>query len=209
MVAAFAGLRPLVAEDEGRSTSGVSREHRIFTSSGGLLSIGGGKYTTYRSIAEEVADRVCSLLGGSRGRCLTGRIPLPGGATGDFGAFVRRNLAEQVGKVGLPARTVQRFLARYGSRTGALLEMLCAEPDLARPVRAGSSLLALEVAYSCEREFARTPEDVLRRRTSLALGPGRGLPELEAVAELLARRQGRSTVPGTWLTDYRNRYAKL
>jgi glycerol-3-phosphate dehydrogenase len=207
VVAAFAGLRPLVAEEAVKRTSRVSREHRIFVSPGGLLSIGGGKYTTYRAVAEEVSDRVCALLGRSRGRCLTAKVPLPGGTTGEFGAFLRRSLPDLVGRSGLTAATVTRLLNRYGSRAVRLVEMLQREPELAAPLAPGSALLAVEAAYACDQELARTPEDVLRRRTPLALGRGRGLAELEGVANLLAARLGRGERRQAWIDDYRRQYA--
>lgn len=208
VVAAFAGLRPLVAEKETRWASRVSREHRIFTSLGGMLSIAGGKYTTYRVVAAEVADRVSAFLGRSRGRCLTAKVPLPGGATGDFGAYLRRSLPDLVGRSGLPAAVISRFVHRYGSRSGRLVELLGREPQLATPVAPGSPLLALEVAFACDEELARTPDDILRRRTPLAIEQGRGLAEVEGVATLLAERLGRPENRSGWIEAYRHKYAR-
>jgi glycerol-3-phosphate dehydrogenase len=206
VVAAFAGLRPLIAADQSQA-SRVSREHRIFEAASGLLSIGGGKYTTYRSMAAEAAALVCARLGRGQGRSLTARVPLPGGATGDFSAYFRRTLPRLVGQWGLPTATVTRLLNRYGARTPQVLGMLEGEPELARPIIPGSWLLALEVAYSCDCEFARTPGDVLRRRTALALSPGRGLAELPAVAEVMARRIDGAARKDQWLSHYRGRHA--
>ena len=209
VVSAFAGLRPLVAEEEVRRASRVSREHRIFTSPGGMISIGGGKYTTYRAVAEEVAGRVCDQLGRSRGRCLTAKIPLPGGTTGEFGAFLRRSLPDLVGRSGLSAAAVTRLLDRYGSRAVRLIELLRCEPELAAPLAPGTALLGVEVAYACDAELARTPEDVLRRRTPVALGRGRGLTVVAGVAELLAARLGGAGRKQAWIDDYRRKYANF
>lgn len=209
VVAAFAGLRPLVVEPEVRRTSRVSREHRVFVSPGGLVSIGGGKYTTYRAVAEEVARQVCELLGRSPGRGLTARVPLPGGATGDFSAFARRTLPDLVGRTGLPAQRIAGWLDRYGSRVGQVVELLEREPGLAAPVVPGSPLLQVEVAFAADQELARTAEDVLRRRTALALAPGRGLAEVEAVAEQLAARLGHPAAVPAQVEAYRDKFATL
>ncbi len=203
VVAAFTGLRPLLAADEQRP-SRLSREHHVFESASGLLSLGGGKYTTYRAVAAEMADQICRQLGRS-GPELTARVPLPGGSTGNFGAFFRRTLPQMVGRWGLPTAAVTRMLERYGSRTPRVLALLEQEPELADPVVAGSSLLGVEVAFACDGEFARTPEDVLRRRTPIALLPGRGMAELDAVADLMARRLGGEERRDLWKYDYRVR----
>jgi glycerol-3-phosphate dehydrogenase len=207
VVAAFAGLRPLVTGSRA-TASRLSREHRIFESPSGLISVGGGKYTTYRAVAAEVASRVCDRLGKGQGRSITHRIPLPGGATGNFSAFIRRLLPSLSGEYGLPPAMLESLLNRYGSRTPRLLALLKENPALIRPVAEGSSLLAVQVAYAVDFEWARTPEDVLRRRTQLALGSGRGLCELAGVATLMARLLRVSPAGSQkWQDDYRARYS--
>ncbi|HXV21216.1 MAG TPA: glycerol-3-phosphate dehydrogenase [Desulfuromonadales bacterium] len=187
VVAAFAGLRPLVAESSAAASS-ISREHRLFESASGLLSVGGGKYTTYRAVAAEVAERITERLGRGRGRSLTHRIPLPGGATGNFASYLHREVRSLSAEYGLAPAVLAGLLSLYGSRTARLLALLREEPALARPVVEDSPLLAVQVAYATDFEMARTPEDVLRRRTPLALQKGRGLREVEAVAALMSQR---------------------
>ncbi len=209
VLAAFSGLRPLVAE-EAVGASRVSREHRIFTSASGLVSIGGGKYTTYRSVAEQVADLVVRRLGRGARTCLTARQPLPGGDTGDFTLYVRERLPALCGRCGLSPRQLDGLLNLYGSRTEQVLELARQEPELLEPVVPGSDLLAVQVAYAADFELARTPEDVLRRRTPLAIGAGRGLAEVEAVAQLLARRlQVPQPQYQAWVSAYRDRYSRI
>lgn len=207
VVAAFAGLRPLIAAAPANATR-VSREHQLFESPSGLLSLGGGKYTTYRSMAAEVAERVTERLGRGAGKSRTDRRPLPGGAFDNFAAEHRRLTQILASDCGLPAEAATELVDRYGARIPRLLALLRTEPELCRPVSAGSPLLAVEVAYAAEVEFARTPEDVLRRRTPLALRRGRGLQELPAVAEILGRRldadDGRRR---RWLDEFRERHA--
>jgi glycerol-3-phosphate dehydrogenase len=159
-------------------------------------------------VAAETAALVCRRLGRGQGRSITDRIPLPGGATGNFTAFVRRMLPELSGEFGLPPALLENLLRQYGSRTRRLLALLKDDPALIRPVVEDSPLLAVQVVYAVEFELARTPEDVLRRRTQLALGTGRGLGELAAVAALMGRRlQTPGERVNQWQNDYRNRYS--
>ena len=204
VLAAFAGLRPLVAEEAVRA-SRVSREHRIFVSPSGLISVGGGKYTTYRSMAAEIADLVVRRLGRGQVDCRTDHLPLPGGHTGDFDAYVQDRLAALCGRSGLSPRVMEHLLGIYGSRIDQVLELGRREPGLLQPVSPGSALLRVQVAYAADFELARTLEDVLRRRSNLALEEGRGLAEAEAVAELLGDRlQVPAPRRQEWLRHYRS-----
>ncbi len=183
VVSTFAGIRPLLAGRPG-SASRVSREHGVFESASGLISIGGGKYTTYRAMAAAVADRVMARLGRPRGTPRTAIEPLPGGAPG---WEAQRDDRAAGRRCGLDPAVLARLVDRYGARTGQLLARLEQEPALAAPVAPGSRLLAVEVAHAAAYEMARTPEDVLRRRTAEALLPGHGLATVDAVAALLGR----------------------
>lgn len=207
VIASFTGLRPLIAESS-VAASQVSREHHLFESASGLLSLGGGKYTTYRTVAVEVADRITDRLGKGKGRSLTHRIPLPGGATGNFTAYLHREMRSLSAEYGLPPAVLAGLLSLYGSRTANLLSLLRKEPSLARPIVENSPLLAVQIAYAVDIEMARTPEDVLRRRTPLALQKGRGLLELEAVANLMSERLQTSRKRRRhWQNDYALRYS--
>lgn len=203
VIAAFAGLRPLVAEDH-QNASKVSREHRVVTSASGLISIGGGKYTTYRAVAEEVADLLVERLGIEAHSCRTAQVALPGGE-GLRGRFGHRHHWKMLRKLGgVSAAQVESLATLYGSRTRRLLAMLEDDPSLSEPVCRGSGLLRVQVAYGVVHERARRPEDLLRRRTPLALGAGRGLQELEAVSEQMAQLLAAdSRVCEQWQDAYR------
>ncbi len=185
VVSTFAGIRPLLAGRSGQ-TSAVSREHALFETPDGLLSIGGGKYTTFRVMAAEVADRVMARLGRPHGPVQTGRLPLPGGAPGWEASCLMPPAAARRG--GLDASAMRRLVDRYGARTRHLLGLLAREPELAAPIVPGVALLGAEVAYAADFEMARTPADVLRRRSFEALLPGHGLTAVAAVTALLGRR---------------------
>jgi glycerol-3-phosphate dehydrogenase len=100
---------------------------------------------------------------------------------------------------------MQYALSLYGSRTARLLALLRDEPALARPIAEDSPLLAVQVAYATDFEMARTPEDILSRRTSLALQKGRGLRELEGVAALMSQRL---QLPAEWLRHWQDDYPR-
>jgi len=205
VLAAFAGLRPLVAE-ESDSASKVSREHRIVVSPSGLVSVGGGKYTTYRAVAEELADLAEGRLGGGRNLCRTAQLPLPGAGAAEGSLGYSRHWKVLRGQHGLSAEALQRLTELYGTRTRRLLALLEDDPALAEPVCAGSSLLRVQVVYGVYEELARTPEDILRRRVPLALAAGRGLAELTAVCAELAQLLGADAgVSAAWQSDYRRR----
>ncbi|MDT8422788.1 MAG: glycerol-3-phosphate dehydrogenase [Desulfuromonadales bacterium] len=208
VVASFSGLRAL-AIDDAANTGRTSREHRIYTDASGLISIAGGKYTTYRAVAAELADLVARRLG-KYGAELTATLPLPGGATGKFSRYVAQQTPLLARRYGCADATVRRLLGIYGSRTEAVLALTAAEPELLQPVVAGSTLLAAQVVFAAMSEQARTPEDVLRRRTPLALERGCGMAELAAVSRLLAQRLGTTTATQQqWETDYRHKYKDI
>jgi glycerol-3-phosphate dehydrogenase len=186
VIASFAGLRPLLAHS-GTQTSKASREHAIFESRSGLISIGGGKYTTYRSMAAELADRIMTRLGREREPAPTARIPLPGGATGAFDRYVGHQLKVLRQRYALDPTTLRRLFDRYGSRTPHLLSLLDAQPQLVAPVSADLPLLELEVVYAMTFEMARTAEDIGRRRTSLVLERGRDTEICKAIGNSMNR----------------------
>ncbi|PLX74272.1 MAG: glycerol-3-phosphate dehydrogenase [Desulfuromonas sp.] len=203
IVSTFAGLRPLVA-DTRDTASNVSREHRVFESASGLFSVGGGKYTTYRAVAEEVAGRIVSRLGRGRGESRTANLGLPGGV--DF-TNIGKRLSE---KSTLSAGMVERLFGRYGARATELVALAEAEPRLTEPIVTGSELTWLEVDYAVCCEQARTPEDVLRRRTDVALKPGRGLAELEAIAERMQQLLAvDEDTKQQWKWEYEARYSHI
>jgi glycerol-3-phosphate dehydrogenase len=202
VIASFAGLRPLVAAPA-TTASRISREHRIYQSASGLISVGGGKYTTYRAVAAEIASLVCDRIGRGRGSSRTAEVPLPGGATGPFQDFLSRHTPNLAKEFVLSETTIETLLRRYGARTRLLMELLRQRPELARPLAPDSPLLAAEVLFAAEYELARTPADFLRRRTPAALNPGRGTEELPAVIELLGEQlQASPEQRRQWQTDY-------
>ena len=191
VVAAWAGLRPLLRDGAEGSTAAVPREHRIAESAAGLLSIAGGKLTTYRSMAAELVDVVATKLHGMDGRHVADRAPtddepLPGGEVADLGLLVRELVKERV------SEPIARHLVdTYGSEAMAVANLAARDTALAEPLIAGHPILRAEVVHQARREMALSVGDVMIRRTHLFhRHPGQGAEITPIVAGLLASELG-------------------
>jgi len=162
----FAGLRPLLADPQDRATS-VTRDYVLDVDRDGppLLSIYGGKLTTYRKLAEDVVDALAPGLDCSAGPW-TATAPLPGGDMpgADFAAYLQ-SLDRRY--AWLPAALLRRYARAYGTRAERLLEGATGIADLGEQVLPG--LYAREIDYLRRIEWAVAAEDVLYRRSKLAL----------------------------------------
>ncbi|MGH8866692.1 MAG: glycerol-3-phosphate dehydrogenase/oxidase [Actinomycetes bacterium] len=147
VVGGFTGFRPLLATGEG-DTVDLSRRHAVRHGADGLVTVTGGKLTTYRRMAEEVVDLLTDRP------CRTSRVPLV--AAGRLPRSVAAHL---------PARLVRR----YGTEAPIVAALAEGEPALAEPVTPGSAVLGAEVVWSARHEGALTADDVLHRRTRLGL----------------------------------------
>ena len=179
----YAGLRPLLyGEDE--ATSRLSREHAVSQSVPGLVTVAGGKYTTYRVMAEDTIDAVGRSLDRRVPPSVTDRTPLLG-AVGYQAAWNQRDrLAEQSG---LHVARIEHLLRRYGSRIGELLDLVAGDPALGRPIRGADDYLAAEAVYAASHEGALHLDDILTRRTRISIESwDRGAIAAEHVAELVA-----------------------
>lgn len=190
IVGVFAGLRPLAASaSEGSATEKLSREHVIYSAAPGLSMIAGGKYTTYRVMAQELIDVAASHLDRPVPASCTERIPVLGAVGYEARWNQRCQLARQTG---LTTEQVGRLLNRYGSCIDDLLEILARRPELADPVPGLEGHLGVEVAYACSHEGALHVEDILVRRTRVAIEtPDRGLSAAKDVATLMAHELDR------------------
>jgi glycerol-3-phosphate dehydrogenase len=193
VVGVYAGLRPLLT-GESDHTSTLSREHAVFETAPGLVTVAGGKYTTYRVMARDAVDHAVAALrelgadgqGSDRPfpRSVTAQVPLVGAQ-----GWARRVAA--AGTIaadhGVAPSTVERLLGRYGSRADDVLELTRRSARLARPLAAGGDVLAAEVVYAATHEGALHLDDVLARRTRLSIEtPDRGTAAAPEVAALLA-----------------------
>lgn len=163
IVGTYAGLRPLVAPSDANSTVKISREHRVSVEGEGLVRVSGGKYTTYRVMAQDAVNAVLGAAAGSRPSA-TAELPIRGAAAReDLDA-----LAARLGTTdGLGEEAARSLVDRHGTEAAGILELALAR-DLARPLAAGFPFLEAEVAWAVEQELAMTLDDVLARRIRLA-----------------------------------------
>ena len=170
----YSGVRPLHDNDDAATASKVTRDYTLDLQAGEgrapLLSIYGGKITTYRRLAEHAMEKLGPWLAGSRGPW-TRSAPLPGGDVpqGDFSAFLA---ALRQRYPFLPQPMSLRLARAYGTRVERVLGGARSLADLGRDLGAGLS--EREVAYLVAEEFAREPEDILWRRSKLGLHGGGG-----------------------------------
>jgi len=187
VVSTWAGLRPLLAPDRSRSAGAVSREHRIVESASGLISIAGGKLTTYRVMGRDVMDRVATRLRKLDGRRparapATDELPLPGGETADLDVLVSSAVARGVGE-----STAQHLVASYGTESAAVLNLVDRQRGLGKPILEGRPEIRAEVVHAVQREMAMRLADVLIRRTHLFHQTrGQAVTATSVVADLMA-----------------------
>jgi glycerol-3-phosphate dehydrogenase len=185
---AWAGLRPLLAARDGRAASSRSRDHAIVQGSGGMITVVGGKLTTYRAMAAEVVDRAVRELRLREGRprpsdARTDEEPLPGGEAADLTTFRERGL-----EIGVVPESVEHLLRHYGTEAAGIFNLGGGDRRLLRRLLPPHPAIEAEVLHAVRRELAQTVEDVLVRRLHLYYEhPEHGIPAARRVAELMAR----------------------
>ncbi len=181
----WAGLRPLLApptkgQHVSERTADLSRRHTVRVSAHGVVTVTGGKLTTYRKMAQDTVDAVVTALGESprRRRCVTKSLRLIGATT-----KTRDPVAQ--------AQPQARLLARYGTEAPAVLAIADGRPGLLEPAVAGLPYTGAELVYAAREEMALTLDDVLSRRTRATIQRGHAsIDAAAAVAALIAPDMG-------------------
>jgi len=186
VVGVYAGLRPLIAREQADTTA-LSREHMVRRPAPGLVTIAGGKYTTYRVMARDAVDAVGESMGESIDPSRTEAVPLLGaeGLSTARGRAHGHPVAERIGTA-----AVDHLLERYGAVALVLLDAAQAEPDLAQPIAGAPSYLLAEAWYAVVAEGALHLDDVLTRRTRISIetadrGRAAALPVAQAMGSIL------------------------
>jgi len=177
----WAGLRPLISDAHSARTADLSRRHRVITSPNGLVTVTGGKLTTYRIMAADTVDAVRDQMAGAGGS----------GRSGQFGRMIRTRLGprrrgptrrlaliggEDGGKptgavvdaargAGMSGEVIRHLAGRHGTETGQLVALVEADPTLAEPLVPGLPYIKAEAIYAARHEMVHTLSDVLARRT--------------------------------------------
>jgi glycerol-3-phosphate dehydrogenase len=171
VLSVFVGIRPLVRSGSGGNTASLSRDHTLHIDPSGLLTIAGGKWTTYRRMAEDCVDHAATLARLPEKPCVTRNLNVHG--------FHRQ--AHNFGT-----------LSVYGSDALLIQDLIRADPSLQAPLNPALPYCGAEVVWAARVEMARTVEDVLARRTrALFLNARAAVDMAPEVARLLARELGR------------------
>lgn len=171
VIGSYAGLRPLIDTGGGR-TADVSRDHAIFESPSGVISVVGGKLTEYRYMAEDVLNRAISVRNLHAGPCRTRNLPLIGAPTNP-------------GPAGPGAGLPKSLVARYGAEAANVVSTAtCERPT--EPVAEGIDVTRAEFEYAVTHEGALGVDDILDRRTRIGLVPRDRAKALAVAQEFLA-----------------------
>ncbi|MGH7482380.1 MAG: glycerol-3-phosphate dehydrogenase/oxidase [Longimicrobiales bacterium] len=191
VIGTWAGIRPLIAEP-GKSTRETSRKDEVWETPDGLITVAGGKLTTYRAMAHRVMDRVVQRLDVEPGPDRSADVPLPGA---DAGAEDPGDIADAAVSAlrdrGVADAALRRIAWVYGARARRLLDYGEQDPAWLDPIAPGTPALRAEVRLAIDEEMALDLEDVLDRRLSLLLfSEDHGLAAAEPAARILADRLG-------------------
>ncbi|HEX6983441.1 MAG TPA: glycerol-3-phosphate dehydrogenase/oxidase [Balneolaceae bacterium] len=185
VLSVFAGLRPLVSNGKSDDTSEISREHTLLVDSSGMVTITGGKWTTYRKMAEDTINKAITIAGLDERKAVTENLPIHGWV---------QNLDSSP-------------FAIYGSDAPELKKLAAKDEAWGQPLHPNLPYTTAEVVWAARCEMARTVEDILSRRTrALLLDARASIETAPAVANLLAAELGYDE---EWKHEQIKAYTKL
>ena len=188
VIGVFAGLRPLISTNEDSKTTDLSREHVVDHPVPGFVSIAGGKYTTYRVMAEDAINAAVVDLKRLTPDSCTESLAI----VGADGYSVLKNQKAAIAKsYGISEATFEHLLNRYGSLFVEVLEAAKSDEKLALPISTQLPYVGAEILYAVTHEGALSVSDVMNRRTRINFeAPDQGRSILETVAEIMAKPLG-------------------
>jgi glycerol-3-phosphate dehydrogenase len=203
IVSTYAGYRPLVKpRNKNAPTAKLSRTHAVLQSPSGIVSVVGGKLTTYRRMAQDTVD-VLSRRDNTKPVHPTQSLPLQGSA--GWGK-AQEEVARRGATLGLTPETIQHMSRSYGSVAHTVFDLIEQDASLGGLLIADLPYVKAEIVYACRHEMAMTPADVLSRRTSITLEDRqRGCGVVGEVVAVMAQELGWSlTQQETLANDYLN-----
>ena len=182
----YAGVRPLAFA--GEQESRISRRHRVIAEgrTGRIITIAGGKYTTYRNMAEDVVDAACSKLG-TKAACETDRRPLAGSLPTGLDEYLQEAVPQLSERFTVAPETVRHLVHFYGARAEKVLQLTHDDPRLAEVISPDSRDIYAQVLYGIREEGARTISDIVLRRMHLGITSSRGAQQAERIAVTAAK----------------------
>jgi len=184
IIGVYAGLRPLVSKKADALTTKLSREHTVDRPAPGFVSIAGGKYTTYRIMAEDVIDLAAKELKEAVSDSITDKLPIVG-ADG-YTALVKQ-VTLISSETGLAESQVLHLLNRYGSLMSEILDLIVEDSSLADPLANDLPYLRAEIHYAASHEGARSVDDVVSRRTRISFESRENTAELlDEISKIIA-----------------------
>jgi glycerol-3-phosphate dehydrogenase len=202
----YSGVRPLPYA-KGQKPGSITRKHILHDHKmegvANMISLIGGKLTTYRNIGEEIVDAVYKKRKQSPPGCKTDKVPLPG-AISSNDARVQKAIQDY--RTILPLATIHHLFSIYGARAPEVLSLIDAEPELAGQISPPLLDIKAQVVYGVQTEYARTFVDILRRRTTIAMRSCYGLQALSATSEMLMKYCGWSQEECDRQTAYYREY---
>lgn len=186
----YSGVRPLPNE-EGKKPGSITRKHILFDHSkegvNNLISLIGGKLTTYRHVGEEMVDAAFKKMKQPAKPCQTDQIPLPGCI---FPNDPRISEAIQDYRYILPVKTINHLFTVYGAKAIEVLALIDQDSELAQPLTPELPDIKAQIVYAVRSELAHTLVDIARRRTTLAMEGNYGLKLLPIMTEILQKYCG-------------------
>jgi len=189
VISAWAGLRPLITDPNAKDTTAVSRKEEMFETADGLISLGGGKLTTYRLMAEQGIDLALKRLGKSSNGQTTADIPISGG---EISRVELETTAREISQhYELPLDITRHIVLTYGSNFDRVIRLMLDDESLRERLVQGLPNVKAEIVYAAQNEMAVTLADALTRRTRLAMLAGAASLEIApTAAELMAAELG-------------------
>jgi glycerol-3-phosphate dehydrogenase len=186
----YSGVRPLPYA-EGKDPGSITRSHILYDHSSegvaNMISLIGGKLTTFRQVGEEMVDDVYKKMGQTAPKCKTRKTPFPGAITASDS-----RVQTVIGKYGdrLSIRQIDHLFSIYGAKTIDVLSLTDESPDLAERIVSYLPDIKAQAVYAVQSEMAKTLIDICRRRTTLSMHANYGFDALPGIVEALARHCG-------------------
>jgi glycerol-3-phosphate dehydrogenase len=191
VIYSLAGIRPLPATRNGTEEAEITRRHIIFDHEDegvdGLISIIGGKLTTYRNLAEEAVDYLFKKLERPAPPCQTSTRPLLGGGMKDINRYVRDNSTKYSSRYGLDGEQVRYLISIYGRKFWRVLSLLDMDPKLGERICRHNPDIKAQLVFSIQNELPKSLSDIYLRRTGVGTSACQGLDCAETGARIMGK----------------------